>query len=507
MSKYNFELDLDNENSLSNIINMIKPKSKVLEFGPANGRMTKYLSENMNCKIDIVEIDENAGLEASKYSNKSFVGQVLGDIEQYEWLEELRNELYDYIVFADVLEHLRSPNKVLKVCNRILKDNGSIIISMPNIAHNSVIIDLINDEFKYNEVGLLDNTHISFFSYKSLLRMIEESGYKTVIERATYCRVGENEINNDYNSVSKECAKILRKRDKGNLYQFVFEVKKKELVMISSPLKEVNLDMSTEYEFKCYVKEGLNDNYSEVKKISKFINPSNDVIELELKFSKFKEIQGLRIDPIEENCVIDIRNIYTIIDDKKVNVNILHTNGINLFGSTYMFSINDPQIYLEVKGKNIKVLYYQYMFIDYDSNNISKYEELLKKLIECKNLNIKENENTIIEKENTIIENENIIIEKENTIIEKGNIIIGKENIICEKEQAIEENTRNIKKYRILVDETTLQIEAQNQENDKLRKQLLSVEEELKNKENYINDIHNSLGWKTLCKIKKTFGK
>ncbi|MBU3127142.1 rhamnan synthesis F family protein [Clostridium tagluense] len=458
MSKYDFELDLDSENSLSNIINMIKPKSKVLEFGPANGRMTKYLSRNMNCEIDIVEMDESAGIEASQYSNKSFVGEDLGDIEKYKWLEELKNEQYDYIVFADVLEHLRFPQKILKACKKILKDKGSIIISAPNIAHNSVIIDLINDEFKYNEVGLLDNTHISFFSYKSLVRMIEESGYKTVIERATYCGVGENEINNNYNCVSKEFSKALRKRDKGNLYQFVFEVKKKEHVMICSPLKEVNLGLNSEYEFKCYVKEGSADNYSEVKKISKFINPSNNIIKLELEFNKFKEIQGLRIDPIEENCVIDIKKIYTIVDEKKVDVNVLYTSGINLFGSTYMFSASDPQIYVDVKGMNIKTLYYEYIFIDYDSNNINKYEELLKNIIEHKNLNIKE-----------------------------------KENIISEKEQSIEDNRNNILEYKVLLDDTRVKLEVKNQENDRARSKLLAIEEELKNKENQVEELNSTL--------------
>ncbi len=154
MSKYDFELDLEHENSLSLIIDMIRPNSEILEFGPANGRLTKYLKDRMHCKIDIVEIDEEAGKEASKYSRRSFLGEVMGDIEKFEWLKSINNIKYDYIVFADVLEHLRNPKTVLENCREVLKEDGDIIISVPNIAHNSVIIDLINDEFKYNEIGL-----------------------------------------------------------------------------------------------------------------------------------------------------------------------------------------------------------------------------------------------------------------------------------------------------------------------------------------------------------------
>ena len=505
MSKYDFILDLDTDNSVSLIIDMIESNSKVLEFGPANGRMTKYLSEKMQCNVDIVEIDEDAGIEASKYSNKSFIGEALGDIENYTWLEELKNEKYDYILFADVLEHLHSPNKVLKVCNRILKDNGSIIMSIPNCAHNSVIIDLINDEFRYNQVGLLDNTHISFFAYKSLLRMIEESGYKTVIERATYSRVGENEINNNYNSVNKEFAKALRKRDNGNLYQFVFQVKKKDYEIICSPLKEVNLDMNSEYEFKCYIKEEIDGNYIESKKISKFINPGHNIIELE--FSKFKEIHGLRIDPIEGNCVIDIKDIYTIIDNKKVDINILETNGINLIDSIYMFSTIDPQIYLDIKGININTLYYDYSFIDYDSNTINKYEELLKNIIEYKNLSINEKDQIIEHNTDVINEKEQIIAYNTAVVNEKEQIIESSINIINEKEQIIEANIKKILEYKILVDETKSQLEVENKENYKLREQIAIVEGQLKNKQKYIDDIHNSRGWKILCRMKKMLGK
>ena len=62
-SKYDFDLDMNNTNSLSIMINQIKRGSKVLEFGPANGRMTRYLKEMLDCKVYLVEIDEKAGKE------------------------------------------------------------------------------------------------------------------------------------------------------------------------------------------------------------------------------------------------------------------------------------------------------------------------------------------------------------------------------------------------------------------------------------------------------------
>lgn len=437
LSKYNFGLDLDSENSISIMINMMKPKSKVLEFGPANGRMTRYLSEKMECKVDIIEIDEKAGLEASKYSDKSFIGPVLGDIENFKWLEELKADSYDYIIFADVLEHLHIPLEVLKRCNGILKDDGSIIMSVPNIAHNSIIIDLINDEFKYGDIGLLDNTHISFFAYKSLKRMIHEAGYRAMNERAVYSKVGENEIKNTYTSVTKDFAKALREREKGNVYQFVFEVKKKDYTIIESSLRTVNLDGNSEYEFVCYIKENIDDEYNEFKTIRKFIKPKHNVIKFE--FTEFKEICGIRIDPVNSNCVIDIKNIYTIIDDKRVDLNIECTNGINVYDSIYIFKTNDPQIYLNVSRIKMNILYYECEFIDYDSDNINNYGEILKKLTNSKDNILEANGNIIIKQKNLINEKEQIISDIKRVIDEKEQIINDMKQVIDEKENHIKQ--------------------------------------------------------------------
>ncbi|WP_271809511.1 class I SAM-dependent methyltransferase [Clostridium beijerinckii] len=456
MSKYDFGLDLDTENSISLMIGMIKTNSRVLEFGPANGRMTKYLSEKMLCRVDIVEIDEESGKEASKYSNKSYIGSEMGNIENFRWFEELKSEKYDYIIFADVLEHLHAPIEVLKKCNRILKDNGSIILSVPNIAHNSVIINLVNDEFKYTEIGLLDNTHISFFSYKSLKRMIHEAGYRAMNEKGVYSRVGENEINNSYSSISNELAKALREREKGNIYQFVFELKKKDYTLIESSLRTVNLDGNSEYEFVCYIKEKIDDEYSEFKTIRKFIKPKHNIIKFEL--TNFREVHEIRIDPIDANCVINIKDIYTIIDGQKISLNIECTNGVNLYDSVYMFTTNDPQIYLNINTIKVNELYYECEFIDYDSELIYKYEEMLKRIS---------------------LNNNNILEQKNNIIIDQKKLIEEKEEINEFKEQIIEDTKRKIE--------------------DK--------EQIIKDKEMYIKEMENSKVWKIVKWIKKVIDR
>ena len=114
MSKCKYECIFVDENIVFSMLKKIRENSTVLEFGPAYGRLTKYLSENLNCTVDIVEIDKESGLEASVYARKALVGPDLGDIDTFKWVQVFSGNKYDYIIFADVLEHLRFPERVIE---------------------------------------------------------------------------------------------------------------------------------------------------------------------------------------------------------------------------------------------------------------------------------------------------------------------------------------------------------------------------------------------------------
>lgn len=84
------------------------------------------------------------------------------------------------LIFGDVLEHLHNPDKVVKECLSILNSNGKIISSIPNLMHYSVLYKLINGNFTYTDTGLLDRTHIHFFTYNEIINMFENNGYKII---------------------------------------------------------------------------------------------------------------------------------------------------------------------------------------------------------------------------------------------------------------------------------------------------------------------------------------
>lgn len=213
MDKYNFELDIGGDNSNSVILRNIKPNSKILEFGCAFGRMTKYLKETLNCQVTIVEKDYESFSIAKQYSVNSYNLPV----EEFDTTEK-----FDYIIFADVLEHLFDPESALTKAKSYLNDTGSIWISIPNIAHNSVLIDLYQNKFEYRKTGLLDDTHIRFFTRTSLDSMVERCGLSVVNKIDLLNAVENTEFGNRYEDV--DIGEFLKLREDGEVYQFVWNL-------------------------------------------------------------------------------------------------------------------------------------------------------------------------------------------------------------------------------------------------------------------------------------------
>ncbi len=85
---------------------------------------------------------------------------------------------FDVIIFGDVLEHLRNPEDIIKMCKAHLNDDGCIVSSIPNVQHISVLLPLIYGRFTYTDTGLLDKTHIHLFTLYEIQQMFSQAGYR-----------------------------------------------------------------------------------------------------------------------------------------------------------------------------------------------------------------------------------------------------------------------------------------------------------------------------------------
>jgi len=169
------------------LMSWVKDGSHVLEFGTATGYMTRYLSQVKGCRVTGFEYSPEAAELAAAYCEQI----IVGDIEDASLWDQLSSS-YDAIMLGDVLEHLRDPASVMVRCHNLLSQNGRLIISVPNIAHWTIRWDLLWGKFNYTETGLLDNTHVHFFTEQSFREMIKQTGYEIEkIETSKYAYPGD----------------------------------------------------------------------------------------------------------------------------------------------------------------------------------------------------------------------------------------------------------------------------------------------------------------------------
>ena len=144
---------------------------RILEIGCASGETGKYLKEQKQGREVIgVEYDPHAAKEAAKVLDTVFVGDVSKVELPYP------AGYFDCIVYADVLEHLVDPEDVLRKHLRLLSPNGAVVMSIPNVQHFSLVNSLIEGRWTYREEGLLDRTHLRFFTLHEIKEMLARVG-------------------------------------------------------------------------------------------------------------------------------------------------------------------------------------------------------------------------------------------------------------------------------------------------------------------------------------------
>ncbi len=204
-----------NENTSHGLIaDRIKNGEKILEFGCSKGDLARYVSQNLGCTVFGIEISPEALSMAKEYLTKA----ILADIELYEWENELAGELFDVVVFSDVLEHLKNPDLAIVTAKKYLKCDGRIIFSVPNIAHADVISKLLDNRFDYTDIALLDNTHVHFWGMKNLPEFCENAGLFLKEITATYAVPGTTEQHCDRDILTE---RVIDKYKNHDIYQFV----------------------------------------------------------------------------------------------------------------------------------------------------------------------------------------------------------------------------------------------------------------------------------------------
>jgi len=198
---------------VNDILKNTKKSKMVLDVGCNTGSIGIELNKH-GFTVDGIEYSKKYyDILKEKHIYSNLYNASVSDFDSKEFNKFYDNGIkYDFIIFADVLEHLVNPDEVIYKLTSKLKPNGKMIISIPNIAHIDIIINLINGNFNYAKEGLLDSTHLRFFTSSSFGQMIDniESNHNINYELKQF---GRTKVMPEY--ISEEEKNILDVNSKG----------------------------------------------------------------------------------------------------------------------------------------------------------------------------------------------------------------------------------------------------------------------------------------------------
>ena len=189
--------------------------SKTLDVGCARGVFSNYLKQNYNNEAWGIEMH----IESANVAKQKLDNVLVGPFDEVK--DQIPLKYFDCIFFNDVLEHMIHPEECLTFVKKNLNSDGVVLVSLPNVRYIGAMLELIfGKDWKYQESGVMDKTHLRFFTKKSMIRMFENCGYS--IQKIQ-----------GINPISKFClTSILNKI----LFNYIEDVRFSQYVIIAKPL-------------------------------------------------------------------------------------------------------------------------------------------------------------------------------------------------------------------------------------------------------------------------------
>jgi 2-polyprenyl-3-methyl-5-hydroxy-6-metoxy-1,4-benzoquinol methylase len=225
---YEYEIDLEGPSAGAAVIRFVRPNSRVLEVGAGSGAIARHIVSQKKCRVVAVEANPTSVEKLQKFCDKVYDL----DLNRTDWTKTFENDDgFDYVIAADVLEHVYNPWRVLHGMKSLLNDSGSIILSLPHASHSSVLTSFYHGDVEYREWGLLDKTHIRFFGLHNIEALYESAGLAITQVHFVMLKPEDTEFAEHWKRLPESVRNALSNRPFANVYQVVTEAKPMERVV------------------------------------------------------------------------------------------------------------------------------------------------------------------------------------------------------------------------------------------------------------------------------------
>ena len=144
----------------------------VLDIGCGAGALGSGLKKKLGCYVVGIEYVATQGEKAKRRLDEVYIGDATKIVDR------LKESQFDAVIMADFIEHIATPEEMLQSVKKLLKPNGKIILSIPNVRHWSVVKDLLEGRWEYEDAGILDRTHLKFFTLQSIHNVMNRNQLK-----------------------------------------------------------------------------------------------------------------------------------------------------------------------------------------------------------------------------------------------------------------------------------------------------------------------------------------
>jgi 2-polyprenyl-3-methyl-5-hydroxy-6-metoxy-1,4-benzoquinol methylase len=216
-SRYQADVDLGNaNNSQTVIVELVGSDKVVLDVGCAAGDTALALAE-AGCRVSGVDIEDAVPDERRDLFQKFLVA----DIEKTPLTTLFEPGSFDAVIFGDVLEHLVNPEASLADAVQLLSPDGHVVVSIPNVAHGAVRLALLEGRWTYTDKGLLDSTHLRFFTRETACDLLEGAGLVIEELHATILDPFDAEVEFDPSRIPPTVIEWVRHQPDAMNFQYV----------------------------------------------------------------------------------------------------------------------------------------------------------------------------------------------------------------------------------------------------------------------------------------------